>query len=298
MTTTAKLKGLIKKHGLAAREAEILNMAGEALELVTTPAPRKLRAGVTKFGGDPDLPPATPWPRRGRRPLMFIAQVNLKEIAAAESDPVWPQRDGLLSFFYDAAEQPWGISPAERNAWRIIYTPPRTRLEPRPVPKEAGRGSYPTDPIPQCSVSFRKVITIPPGDNLLVFNVLPRTSDQKRYNDLVLEFADPLGKHRHQWGGWPVVIQDDMELNCQFAWHGIEDPFGQENWDGRGEPKLDPRVPLLAAGATRWMLLLQVASDDNLGINFGDEGNIYFYATAETIATGEFKEVWLELQCT
>jgi uncharacterized protein YwqG len=294
--TKARLRKLIRKHGLAAREPEILKLADEGLRLLTRPAAR-LRAGASKFGGLPDLPRGTPWPTCGKRPLMFLAQINIKDVAAAHSEFYWPIRDGLLSFFYDVAEQPWGDSPKDRDGWRIFYTPARTALKALPLPKGVGKGTYETAPVPQRAISFQKVLTIPPHDNLLVNQVIVREAEQKRYFDLWYEYVNPLDESHHQWGGWPTTIQNDLELNCQLTWHGVEDPFGMEKWNGRGEPKMDPRTPYLTLGASRWKLLLQIASDDDLGLIFGDEGNIYFCATAETIALSEFKEVWVELQC-
>jgi hypothetical protein len=45
--------------------------------------PRKHRLGQSRLGGVPDLPVGESWPHHESRPLMFVLQVNLVEVAAA-----------------------------------------------------------------------------------------------------------------------------------------------------------------------------------------------------------------------
>lgn len=119
-----------------------------------------IAVGGTKFGGVPDLPPGTAWPRppapddpeaiaqraneatakeirehlaRGL-PYPFIAQIDLAE--AAKLGPIASALppDGRLLFFYDMAVGPWetGTRPA-----RVIWDrSPRDALEPLEMPKD------------------------------------------------------------------------------------------------------------------------------------------------------------------
>lgn len=57
--------------------------------------------GKSKLGGLPDLPAGTDWPRRGHKPLAFVAQLDLGEVSRYLRAPVLPTT-GLLSFFYEA----------------------------------------------------------------------------------------------------------------------------------------------------------------------------------------------------
>src|SRR5205807_1135058 len=66
--------------------------------LVTTSsgaAPNKV--GASRIGGDPDLPKGTPWPMHAGKPLSFVAQFDLAEVARAGK--VGLPKKGLLSFF-------------------------------------------------------------------------------------------------------------------------------------------------------------------------------------------------------
>jgi uncharacterized protein YwqG len=55
--------------------------------------------GSSRLGGGPDLPPSFDWPVDKGRPLDFLLQVNLRDVAAHDSTGLFP-RAGLLTFFY------------------------------------------------------------------------------------------------------------------------------------------------------------------------------------------------------
>ena len=56
--------------------------------------------GETKIGGNPDVPNDFEWPYWNDRPLSFLMQLNLKDIAGLSGN-LFPQKKGILYFFYD-----------------------------------------------------------------------------------------------------------------------------------------------------------------------------------------------------
>lgn len=84
--------------------------------------------GVSKLGGCPDLPPDVPWPSRDARPMAFIAQVKLGDVALLDRDRALPPA-GLLSFFTLPIDWAEGS-----EAGRVIYTEPQTPLTRTPLP--------------------------------------------------------------------------------------------------------------------------------------------------------------------
>ena len=56
------------------------------------------------------------------------------------------------------------------------------------------------------------------------------------------------------------------------------------------EPELQPEGD--------WRLVLQVDSDDELGMMWGDLGRLYLWARTEDLAAGRFDRFRLRLQCT
>lgn len=107
------------------------------------------------------------------------------------------------------------------------------------------------------------------------------------YSDFLDEAYNDMPYHRLL--GWPQLIQNDWRLECQLASHGIYvgDPSGYQSAEGQR----------LAAGAGDWQLLLQIDTDDDLDIMWGDCGRIYFCITKQALETRDFDSVWLTLQC-
>ena len=79
-------------------------------------------------------------------------------------------------------------------------------------------------------------------------------------------------------------------LETQLASHGL--------YCGDGIGYQDPRKEDLERTATDWQLLLQIDSDDNAGMMWGDVGRIYYLTTLEHMKNKEFDAAWMILQCT
>jgi uncharacterized protein YwqG len=72
----------------------------------------------------------------------------------------------------------------------------------------------------------------------------------------------------HQLFGHSYSIQGDMTLECQLVTNGL--------YCGNPTGYNDPRAEELAPGAADWRLLLQIDSDDDLDLLWGDSGMLYF----------------------
>jgi len=111
------------------------------------------------------------------------------------------------------------------------------------------------------------------------------------YNELLDRIAalDGDGPACHQFLGHPNQIQGDMQLECQLVSHGLYcgDPSGYQN----------PLLAQLEGGAKDWQLLLQVDSDDNAGMMWGDSGRIYYWIRRDDLRAKNFENVWSILQC-
>lgn len=94
----------LKKAGLQAHREPILNLARLTYEL--DPCKKKGELGSTKFGGPPELPLGTKWPKQDEGFLVFAGQINLAELPGL--DDVLP-RKGLLSFFFGTDEPAYDI---------------------------------------------------------------------------------------------------------------------------------------------------------------------------------------------
>jgi uncharacterized protein YwqG len=259
--------------------------------------------GRSKLGGLPDLQDGLGWPTRPayqfprasrpyidpiaweERPLAFLAQFDLREIAKAGCDLPLPE-SGLLSFFYDAETQPWGFDPLEAPGWRVIFMAEETALRRERHPQETAFPVQALELVPFEGLPSQEWIQ----DRLAQrpdFALDAFYTELQKLDDADLSSICYSGI---QLGGWPNPVQSTMELECEMAMNGIS--------TGGPEGYRDPRVASLRQRAGDWRLLLQVDSDEQFGWMWGDMGTLYFMCREDDIAQRRFDRVWTILQCT
>jgi uncharacterized protein YwqG len=240
--------------------------------------------GGTRFGGEPDLSPDVEWPTWRDRPLIFIAQIALRDLVGAAAARHLPE-DGLLSFWYAGAEEAWGFDPAESGAARAQLLPPDAELAPRSTPP----GSSNEGPLSNCAWSPRPELTIPPWESSTVDGWALSKEERERYFDLQDWLGLGEGPSVHRLLGHPDPIQGDMQLECQLVTNGL--------YCGDSTGYDDPRRTALQSGARDWRLLLQVDSDAELGSEWGDSGRVCFWILEHDLAACRFDRTWHIMQC-
>jgi uncharacterized protein YwqG len=195
---------------------------------------------------------------------------------------------GLLTFFYDLENQPWGYDPQELDGHRVMLLddnglvstslPAReNHLHPRALHLGPGR-------------------TLPhfgsrDYDRLEAESRL-RDEDWDKYFDLLEEYEKqfyPPESGRHRLLGHSANVQGDMQLEAQLVMNGL--------YCGDETGYNDPRAELLEPGADDWLLLLQLDSDDRSDLMWGDMGMLYFWIRQEDLKAHRFDRVWMSLQC-
>jgi hypothetical protein len=118
----AELNSLRVKHSLSHFADTFQQVAQSAIQLLPVEPDDYGKAGVTRFGGVPDLPPEVVWPSLDGTYLTFVAQINLSEMPFLENYPL-PTSGWLYFFLIDKA-------PADALAHKVIYYPgPTDRLK-------------------------------------------------------------------------------------------------------------------------------------------------------------------------
>jgi uncharacterized protein YwqG len=239
-----------------------------------------LSIGASRIGGVPDVPPDFKWPERNEVPQSFIAQLYLEEVHPYDIHGVLPSR-GMLWFFYDAKQETYGADPADRGGWRVMFSDDYSELQRIAVPDKLPAESQ----FKACSVSFASEATLSQSPQLDIPDFDWTDDEVQKYETLLSTFPTPEehGAVRHQLLGNPQTIQDDMRLECQLASHGVTDIN-------------DPQAKELSKGASEWQLLLQIDTDEDMGMRWGDAGMIYYWLRASDLQKRAFYDVWLVLQ--
>ena len=250
-----------------------------------------LPVGVSKMGGLPDLPEGVEWFRKDviDIPLSFVAQVNLAEAAPYDLEHQLPER-GMLYFFYDCSMDgmPWGFDPEDAGGWKVyFYDGDLSLLSRREAPEELAwedNGAV----FGSARMCFEPVAELPSPESDLTNSLdLP---DGDELQDAYWEWLDEnAGEFRNKLLGHADPIQGSMELECEYVTNGINcgTPDGYRTAKARG----------LHKNADRWCLLMQVDSNEENGMMWGDVGRLYLWITREDLAARRFENCWLVLQC-
>jgi uncharacterized protein YwqG len=236
--------------------------------------------GESRIGGVPDVPPDFRWPERHEVPQSFIAQLSLEEVHPYDTHGVLPER-GMLWFFYDAKQESYGADPLDRGGWQVMFNEDYSGLQRIAAPARLPADSQ----FKACTVSFANEVTLSQSPKLDVPDFDWTDDEVQKYETLLSTFptAEDHGAVHHQLLGYPQTIQDDMRLECQLASHGVTDIN-------------DPRAKELSKGANEWQLLLQIDSDEEIGMRWGDAGMIYYWLRAADLKKNDFDDAWLVLQ--
>lgn len=291
MSSVEKLKKGLKEFGLAHKAEELLPLAKESIRMMVNQIPEeKIQIGGSKVGGCPDVPSNFSWPHTNdNRPLYFLCQLNLAQIKAYDTNSLLPA-DGLLSFFYDAVEQPWGYDPKDYDGFKVFFFSQETSSLNR---KEIPVSLYEHGNIDGAALQFKNEMTLPSWDSPYSMYLEEILSEEEAdsYRDFEYEWMeeDDLSTATHRIDGYPDAIQGDMYLECQLVTNGL--------YCGDSTGYNDPLRKELEAGATDWRLLLQFDTEDDLGLMWGDSGRLYFWIREEDCKNKQFDKAWVVLQC-
>ncbi len=302
----AQLRTIIADSPLRNRSAELLALVQPAVHLrkrmteARKEGPRRwfglrsgesttvrqampVAVGASKLGGLPDVNAGFVWPHLHGKPLGFIGQLRCADLPVAGLGPDWPT-DGLLHFFYDLEEQPWGGDDVTAETPFVLYTESTDGLRPAPTPAGAPATGL---ILPQFGLEPEVVATLPdfqaPETTALGF--------EDAEADAYLEIRTALGESvhgggpDHHAGGHANNVQGDVRVEFEVYTSPDSDPRTKEDW-------------IAAAGrAQDWRLLLQVDTDDDLGVMWGDAGMIYFGIRAADLRQRRFQRAQVMLQC-
>lgn len=220
----------------------------------------------TKLGGKPYIDSALfQWPHVDNEPLAFIAQLDLAELATTLNID-WLPTTGILLFFYDIETMPSGLEVNDNELWKVIY-----------FEQSNTEANFPANLIEEFRfesiyLEAIKIEQLPSQQRDEVIDLNLSASQKEAYEELCdREIGD---QPTHQISGFPDCIQDDdMELTCQQLTQNQNSTIND------------------------WRLLLQLDTDENAEMIWGDCGTLYFWIREQDAKKYAFDKVRLILQC-
>ena len=281
------LRDQIHAYHLDRLEAQLVKLARPSIRMTCTAVrDEDLPVGASKLGGLPDLPPDFQWPHWGAKPLTFIGQFKLSEIASYDTARLLP-KIGWLYFFYEADEVPWGQAD-QRGGWRVIYVEDeRASLARMPHPTYPGTWGE-IKALKSHRVEFSSAITLPVifyddrADFGIEFENIPenaRTVEIDEDDNTPTEHSaywqmrdSSFPSPYHFWFGHPWRIQDYVEWEVVTESQQIKP---QRDAATNQYRYTDAQIARIQSEMSQWQFLFQIDSDDSLGVMWGDVGTLY-----------------------
>jgi uncharacterized protein YwqG len=266
---------VLDRHGLS----EFRGLFDQALPSIRLSLSKdEAEHSVSRAGGRPLLPIGFEWPlTRSKVPMAFLCQVDL----SAKNFKAFPNLPphGLLSFFYDAFEGPWGNRSEDRFGWRVIYFEDIAVLKHTDYPKELP----PSSVFAPCAVSFTDELSY----NAITVEMAAVSEGGYASYENYLEAASEIysGPVIHRMFGYAQDIAGDFRLDCEIASRDLD--LGDDFDFGSSEGEA------LAIESEKWILLLQLDSDALADMMWVDQGRLYFAIREEDLAARRFEKVWM-----
>ncbi|WP_162605951.1 YwqG family protein [Jiangella aurantiaca] len=268
---------LAREHLSAPAAEEFLAMLRPALRLVHAGEDDRV---IAQLGGLPTLP-INSWPVwDGHGPLSHVLSFDCAPVAELLPELGIPHEGRLTFFYFDGAYDDYRSivgtwDPSTSPGFHVLHlhpensrahitdaaTPVRPGLTPfAPVALAAVRTlTWPAHETPMAGALWMKHGLVDVGS--------ARPSEPVRALYDALWKLPGGGYDTHQIGGHPCPQQGPVEMEVEQLRRGLGgEPFA---WD-------DPEV---RSAASTWQLLLQVASDDDADMMWGDVGQLYYLAS-------------------
>jgi uncharacterized protein YwqG len=268
---------LIDLHDLSSRRTEIQGLARpEILVRTGSRSESRLPLGCSRLGGTPDLPEGIEWPVfSDGRPLAFLAQFDLAEVAAIGTPVVGLPQSGLLSVF-----SAWGWTSVqgfcpvvpdsgweEQEGWSVVHHIPQgSLLRPRKQPR--GLHCYPAAP-----VRMDGILSLP--NDLAEVPTVRRAWSEDEVDRFERMQRDLRRVQGVRWYG-QMSVNPGCHVLGGYACFQQEFPPDLEDSGRR--------------------MLLQLGTDANPVMCWAAMGEFTLFADADALSKGRFERLWGDCQ--
>ncbi len=287
----------MKKFGLSEFAPLIADAMIPAVKVIPGKPTRSLPVGVSKFGGEPDLPSSSDWPREpAGRPLKLLAQIRLSDLPPRHVPRALLPRRGWLWFWYD--DLGWQLSYKTRkridwHTWgfQVTFSPSESRplvgcaCPDFPEPKFFKRdrlSRYDKPPtliaFPQAPVRFKPILSLEHKACHRLNVVTPHDLGDKA---IQFYYQSLVGEHQ-LLGDIDEYGQSDMRESCEVAMAARQ----------RGVCEFDLfRGIVSRRRKAQWRLLMSFCSDAKFDWLWDDGGKLCYWIRERDLARRDFSQV-------
>jgi uncharacterized protein YwqG len=257
---TEEIDKRMERAGLSRIAPAVLRLLRPSIRLIVG---EQSEQPVTRLGGAPNMPADIAWPtRRSGDPHSFLAQLDLARLGICDGLPL--PGSGSLFFFCDAEYLPAGSDPCDVNdGIKVVHTPTSLSDNGLRMPPPGLNAEY---VFKSFSLKPTLDLTAPAQDTWEIECLHLSDAESCAYGELFAQVCASNGSV-HRIGGHPNLVQ-----------------YSQLEFTG-------------GAGATDWRLLLQLDSENDAGMVWGDQGRLYFMIREQDLKSLSFEKAWMDWQC-
>jgi uncharacterized protein YwqG len=249
----------MKRAGLSRIAPAVLKVLQPSIRLVVG---EHSEEPITRLGGKPNMAADIAWPTRtSGDPHSFLAQIDLAALGICDGLPL--PAHGSLFFFCDAEYLPDSRDPRDvSDGIKVVYSATSLTDNRLRTPPPGFKGELIFD-----SVSLKPALdlTAPAQDVWEIECLHLSDAELYAYGELFTQVCAS-DESVHRMGGYPNVVQHS-----------------------RPESRS-------SSGAADWRLLLQLDSEKDAGMMWGDQGRLYFMIRDHDLRSLSFDKVGLDCQ--
>jgi uncharacterized protein YwqG len=269
---------LLEQHELQLYTSLFEPLVKHCISLETTEKDDYSRKGNTRLGGVPDLPPDAEHPQTDGKLWIFLAQLNLEELAPLQD---YLPRSGILYFFV--------TDTGEIEDHRVLYYNGAGALQTYRMPEpdgEYGGAPYWNDVFFDSQAEYLyepyrvQASAIPSFPHFYGEDWIYEGTGaalQKLETDYDSEDAERFAALREE-----LAVQEQHTINS-FVFTQHESPEERAAAAKGGSPQ-------------EWICLLALEHDNKTGFCFWDAGTLYFMIHRNDLARADFSNIYVDLE--
>ncbi|MFF2910297.1 YwqG family protein [Paenibacillus sp. NPDC057934] len=283
-----RLESLILEHQLTHAAPYLLQNIRQTISCTKADVEDYITPGVSRIGGDPDLPPHIEWPlTTDGVPMTFLTQLNLKECSGHDESSLLPA-EGMLYFFVGLDEPAYNIEHRVLFVREDQLAGAERRVAPETTVLEEKFNGYQLDI--KASLEAPNYAYV---DNDKIEN---EAVGYEEYEEFGYELSDRQSSEVARMFGYPIGQHDDAEYEAALML------LTNKNYNYSKEKALaqitnhfggDEAAAMQEVQDT--LMLLELESDNDVGFCWWDAGLLHFFIRKEDLLAGNFERTYCSL---
>ncbi len=289
----AKLDKYIEEFKLTHVQDYLYRTTKQGIRSIKTGKTDYTKPGLSRVGGDPDLPAHIEWPlTEDDTPMAFLAQLNLSELTASDENN-WLPKTGMLLFFLGVDE------PAYNIEHKVLFLN-ETEIA-AAVRRESPEETALEDTFEGYAIQARPSLE-PPNYAYADYELIEDTDDEDvtfdEYEDFLNAIQEPeQGEYDvFQMFGYPAGQHDDAEYEAALML------LAGKEYDYKMANALKHIIAAVGGDQAKaeqeiadTLLLLELESDSDVGFCWWDAGALQFFIRKEDLLSERFDRTYCSL---